>query len=97
MIFLSIQNFFDPPLTSDGKPYGQVKFKQIVSEQVTIGYLSQGGVSYRDTETMTPYERKIAYEVLNNIYEEQSKVHKKAMEEASLNRKNSSPRSGMTR
>lgn len=38
-----------------------------------IGYLSKGGVTYGDTEGMTPHERKIAMDTLKEILEEQHK------------------------
>ena len=98
MISRSTQSFFDPLLTSDGQPYHRLKYKQIISEQVTIGYLSKGGVSYSDTDNMTPYERKIAYETLKGIYDEQYAAQMKAIEEASLRKSsNSVPRSGLTK
>lgn len=90
-------SFFDPLLTSDGQPYNRLKFKQIVSEQVTIGYLSKGGVSYKDTDQMTPFERKIAYETLKEIYDEQYAAQKKAIEEAKLAKENKSPKSRLTK
>ena len=97
MIFLLTQSFFDPLLTSDGQPYHRLKYKQIISEQVTIGYMSKGGVSYRDTDNMTPYERKIAYETLKGIYDEQYAAQQKALDEARNRKNNDAPRSGLTK
>jgi len=74
-------SFFDPLLNFDGQPYHRVKFKSIVQEQIVIGYLSQGGVSFGDTERMTPYERQIAYDTLKEIIDSQIEGRKKAMEE----------------
>lgn len=55
-----------------------------------ISYLSKGGVTYGDTEEMTPYERKVAYDTLREIYDEQAKAQKKAMEQARASREKSS-------
>ena len=66
------QNSFDPLLTSNGQPYHRVRYKQIIEEQVTLGYLTKGGVSYGDTEQMTPYERKIALDVITDILKQQN-------------------------
>lgn len=89
-------NFFDPLLTSDGQPFHRVKYKQIVSEQVTLGYLTKGGVSYRDSEEMTPYERKIALDTITEILNEQVSKQNEMIKQAEMNRKNSSPKSRMT-
>lgn len=69
--FLSIQNFFDPLLTSDGQPYHRVKFKSIIQEQVLIGYLTKGGVTYGDTEKMSPHERKLVLDAMKEVIEGQ--------------------------
>lgn len=53
-----------------------------------IGYLTKGGVSYRDTEDMTPYERRIVLETIKEVLEGQR-------EEANRTVVND-PRSGMT-
>lgn len=89
-------NFFDPLLTSDGQPFHRVKYKQIVSEQVTLGYLTKGGVSYRDSEEMTPYERKIALDTITEILNEQVSKQNEMIKQAEMNRNNSSPKSRMT-
>lgn len=83
-------------MTSDGQPFHRVKYKQIVSEQVTLGYLTKGGVSYRDSEEMTPYERKIALDTITEILNEQVSKQNEMIKQAEMNRKNSSPKSRMT-
>lgn len=59
-----------------------------------IGYLSKGGVTYSDTEDMTPYERKIVLDTLSEIYTEKSNAQQQIMDEAKLKQQNSSPKSG---
>ena len=78
MIYLSIVSFFDPLLTSDGQSYHRLKYKQIIQEQVTIGYLTKGGVSYSDTDNMTPYERQLAYDTIKEILKCQQDAELKA-------------------
>lgn len=67
-------------MTDDGRPYAPEKYKSIVQEQVILGYLTQGGVSYQDTEEMTPYERKIAYDTIKEIIESQNKMRQEAID-----------------
>lgn len=67
------QNFFDPLLTSDGQPFAQVKYKSIVKEQVTLSYLTNGGVTYGDSDNMTPYERELAIQAMQEILDKSNK------------------------
>ena len=83
-------------MTSDGQYYHRVRFKQIISEQVAIGYMSKGGVSYSDTDNMTPYERKIAYDTLIEIIQGQANKVQSEMNNQRLNDQRSAPRSGLT-
>lgn len=66
-------------MTSNGEPYHRLRYKTIVQEQVMIGYLSKGGVTYGDTENMTPHERKIAMDTIKEILEEQNKQREQAL------------------
>lgn len=59
-------------MTSDGQPYAVAKFRAIVQEQVMLGYLTKGGVTFGDSEQMTPYERTIALEVMKEILDKQN-------------------------
>jgi hypothetical protein len=56
-------------LTSKGEPYHRVRYKNIIEEQVILGYLTKGGVAYGDSENMTPYERKLALETMKKFLE----------------------------
>jgi len=44
-------------LTSEGKPYGPERYKEIVKERYYIA--KQGNISYADTAKMTPQERDL--------------------------------------
>ena len=82
--FASHQSFLDPQLTSDGKPYGPVRYKQIVQERYIIS--KQAHISYSDTGKMTPSERKMILQFLV----EDSRREKEALEKAKSGRKNHS-------
>ena len=69
-------------MTSNGEPYHRLRYKAIIQEQVMLGYLSKGGITYGDTEEMTPHERKIAKDTIMEILEEQSKQREQAMQNA---------------
>lgn len=57
-------NFFDRRSIDSvtGKPYKVVKYESIVADQTLISYLT--GMTYYDTESMTPFERD---KILDNI------------------------------
>lgn len=84
-------------MTSDGRPYHRVRYKQIVEEQVTLSYLTKGGVTYGDSEEMTPYERKIALDTMTEIINAQNGEADKMKRQSEMEKKNYSPRSGMTK
>ena len=69
-------------MTSDGKPFARVRFKEIISEQVAVGYLTQGGVTYGDSEKMSPHERKLALDAIRELLDAQAESYEKALNEA---------------
>lgn len=78
-------NSLDPQKTSDGKPYGPIKYKEIVKERWLIA--KNSNINYSDTENMTPTER---YYILEFIAEEAKKTNEaleKRKQELSANRK----------
>lgn len=66
-------------MTYDGKSYKREKFKEIVSEQVMLGYLTKGGVTYGDTDNMSPYERRIAVDTIREFLDESNRRQAEAM------------------
>ena len=66
----------DPQLTRDGKPYGPVRFKEIVREQYIIS--KQTNNSILDVDDLTPRER----ELLLDFIEEDQKIAMEAREKA---------------
>lgn len=78
------QNFLDPLTTSDGKPYGPIKYKQIVKECYLIS--KNIHTSYNDILDMTPIERTY---ILEFLFEESEKLKQK-IEETKQQTKNKS-------
>ena len=54
--FASHQSFLDPLETSDGRPYGPIRYQQIVKECYIIS--KNSNTSYNDVLKMTPTERE---------------------------------------
>ena len=54
----------DPLTTKDGKPYGPVRFKQIVRERYLI--TKHTNTSYGDTGKMSPTEKDYLLEFIND-------------------------------
>lgn len=69
-------SFFDPLTIDEKKPYAPIRYKAIVQEQIYISYMTKGGVSYSDTEKMTPYERKIATDFIKEMLDAQEEARK---------------------
>lgn len=54
--FASNQNFLDPSLTKDGKPYGPIRYDEIIHECYLIS--KHIHTSYNDLLDITPTERE---------------------------------------
>ncbi len=78
--FASQTNFLDPQLTSDGKPYAPVRFKELVKECYIIS--KNCNTSYTDLLNVTPVEKNYMLEfIMEEIKnaEESIKKNKEAM------------------
>lgn len=73
---MSHQNFLDPALTSDGKPYGPFRFRQLVQERYLIS--KHCNISYEDTGKMSQSEREIILQLLT----EDSRKQREALDKA---------------
>ena len=63
-------------MTSDGKPYAPIRYRQIVSE---CYYLSKNcNTSYADLMKITPLERKYMLELLNKEAEKIAQANEDA-------------------
>ena len=67
-------NFFDPRLTSDGKPYGKERYKNIVMERFLIS--KHINTSYGDTENISPIERAYLLEFIQDDLKTQADIMK---------------------
>ena len=79
--FAPTVDFLDPKLTSDGKLYAPVRYKEIVHERYLIS--KRCNTSYKDLDNVSPLEREY---LLEFIYEELQK-EQQAYEEAKKNHK----------
>jgi len=70
--FAQHQNFLDPLLTSDGAPYGPVRYKEIVKERYYVSKYCN--TSYGDVGKITPTERQYLLEFITNELEQQKKM-----------------------
>ena len=69
------ENFLDPSLTSDGKPYGPVRYKEIINERYLISKFCH--TSYSDVATMTPMEREYLLSFILNDLQRERDAHDK--------------------
>lgn len=69
-------NFLDPTLTKDGKPYGPIRYKQLVQECYVIS--RNINTSYSDILRMTPTERGYLLEFLYNEFKRNQEALKAA-------------------
>lgn len=60
-------NSLDPQTTNDGKPYGPIRYKEIVKERWFIA--KQAHIGYSDTAEMTPIERTYIMEFIQEEYQ----------------------------
>ena len=70
--FASHQSFLDPPLTSDGKPYGPVRYKELVRECVFIS--KNTNITYAEVLKLTPTERLYIEDIIKAEQKEASKL-----------------------
>lgn len=62
----------DPQSTSDGRPYGPIRYKQIVKECYIIS--KNAGISYDDVMGMTPAERGYILEFISDECEKSKEL-----------------------
>ena len=53
----------DPQLTSDGKPYGPIRYRQLVHERYLLA--KKAHISYEESGKLTPTERNIIFNIMN--------------------------------
>ena len=65
-------NFLDPPLTSNGRPYGPERYKEIVKERYIIS--KHCNTSYDDVATITPLERHYLLDFITEDLKKQKEL-----------------------
>lgn len=70
--FRTTGEFFDPPLTSDGKNYAQERFREIVKERYLIS--KNCNTSYSDLADVTPLERNYLLELIIDELQKKKKM-----------------------
>ena len=76
--FASQVNFLDPKLTSDGKPYGPYRYKEIVKECYLIS--KNCNTSYTDLMSITPIEKNYLLEFITEEFQKTEEMIKKSNE-----------------
>lgn len=66
-------------MTDDGKPYGPIRYKDIVRERYLIS--KHSNTSYDDTKSITPMERSYILEFIIEDLERQKALYDKAKAE----------------
>ena len=79
--FASQTNFLDPKLTNDGKPYGPIRFKEIVKECFIIS--KNCATSYTDLMNITPIEKNYILEFITEEMQNAEKALKENRERLS--------------
>ena len=66
-------SFLDPQKTKDGKPYGPIRYEELVRERYLISKTIH--TSYTDTGKLTPTERNyILHYMLDEMRQQQEKI-----------------------
>lgn len=74
-------NFLDPKLTSDGKPYGPYRYKEIVKECYLIS--KNCNTSYTDLMKITPIEKNYLLEFITEEFQRTEEMIKQSNENRS--------------
>lgn len=82
LCFASQVNFLDPKLTSDGKPYGPFRYKEIVKECYLIS--KNCNTSYTDLMNITPIEKNYLLEFIAEEFQKTEELMKKANNDRNL-------------
>lgn len=59
-------------MTSDGRPYGPIRYQQIVEERYQISKYTH--TSYKDLDDITPLERRYLLELIKTDLEREKEI-----------------------
>jgi hypothetical protein len=76
----------DPELTSEGKPYGPERYKEIVRERYLISKYSN--TSYSDLDNITPLERRYLLVFIKDELQQQHDAVEQQKSDMEMRRKN---------
>ena len=68
----------DPQLTRDGKPFGPIRYEELVKERYLISKMIN--TSYRDTGKLTPLERKYIVKYIVDEWNKKAEQEKEQLE-----------------
>lgn len=72
-------------MTSDGTPYGPVRYKEIARECYLVS--KHTNTPYSDTKDITPIERRYILEFITEDLQRQKDAYERARQESQANRK----------
>lgn len=67
-----MESFSDPQLTSEGRPFGPARYKDLTRERYIIS--KHSNTSYADTGTVTPIERMYLLEFIAEELKKQKEL-----------------------
>ena len=80
----SLGSFLDPQFTKEGKPYGPIRYKEIVKERYLIS--KNMNTSYNEIGQITPIERKYIMEFIIDEIKKSNELVEKRKNEARKNK-----------
>ena len=83
--FASHLNFLDPQTTSDGQPYGPIRYRELVKECYLLS--KNLHTSYTDILQISPIERNYLFKFLIEDAEREKEAIEKKKAEIEANRK----------
>lgn len=75
----------DPQLTKDGKPYGPVRYEELVKERYMISKMIN--TSYGDTGKLTPIERKYIIKYIVDEWNKKVEQEKEQLDKLKQNKR----------
>ena len=83
-----ILHFFDPNLTTDGKYYKPLKYRQIIEKMMVITMLSEHSITFSEVDNMPLLDRDFVYEKLKERQEAIKKQHEEMLAKQKAQRNN---------
>ena len=68
-----MENFFEPDVIIEGKPYKVWRYEEVLKEQLLIGILSKGACTVDTTNDLPVNDRRILLTTLQKVEDEKKK------------------------